>query len=137
MNKKAQQEAIGAMLLIVITVASFAMVWNMTQGWISQQRQTSLLRLKERYVIENVLFEGIGVNRKVSIFVLNTGEISLTINRVIINGSIITQVNPSKLSLGPKVGNWINATFPWLGGKVYQIALESERGSRVFTFAKS
>ncbi|MEM4311816.1 MAG: hypothetical protein QXX95_05450 [Nitrososphaerales archaeon] len=136
-NSKAQQEAIGAMLLIVITVAAFAMVWNITQNWVSQQRQTSLLRLKERLVIENVLFEGSGASKKLAVFVLNTGEIGITIFRLIVNGSIQTQVTPTKLTLGPKVGGWINATFPWSGNVVYEITLETERGARVFTFAKS
>jgi hypothetical protein len=134
--RKAQQEAISAMLLIVITVAAFGIVWQATQSWVTQQREVSFQRMRERALIEHIMFISENGEKKLAVYVFNYGDVSFIIDRLIVNGSILTTTTPSELTLAPQGSGWINATYPWLGGKVYEIKVQTRRGYEVGTFAK-
>ena len=132
LNVKAQSTFLSLMLMIAVTVALAAVAQYWAYSYISQGESASssalesdALKATESFVIDDVRFyESAG--KHLDIYVRNTGSISLTIDRVYINETII-EISPVGIAKG-EVG-CITVDFDYSPSTTYLIKVASKRGN--------
>lgn len=129
---------IASLLMLVITVASFSIVYTATSSWISTQRGGTLTQAQERIVMEDIWFKRNSTGGYICVYVRNTGTVATTLNGLQVNGTTYPYA-PSSLLLAPSGSSssrWMNTTISWTAGRTYEISISTEKGSRFTTDAK-
>jgi len=131
---------VATLLLIVITLFSFAIAYTGTNAWINSQRSGPLKALQERFIVEDVWFVTKGASKYVCTYIRNIGTVEVVISQLSINGTTQTSTTPSILTLSISGGGssgWMNATYTWITGKTYAIKVLTNQGSEVTVNANS
>jgi hypothetical protein len=102
-----------------------AIVEPMQQNYKStvQQAQVSL---KERFLIEDVMFFTQASVKMMNVTIFNFGDISISIATVYING--IMQTPPPSNLIGQNMSGSFVFTYDWSSGGIYQVKVVTGRG---------
>lgn len=125
---------VSALLMIVVTVAAFALLYGATDSWIRAQRTGPLLRLKERVVIENVWFLTNATGKYVCVYSRNVGEVEVTIYSFQVGGGVPSPMS-GDITLSVGRGGWMNASYSWSVGTTYEVRVLTDRGGEFITHA--
>lgn len=129
---KAQSSFLSLMFMIAITVALAAMAQYWAYSYVSQGEraassavESSALKASESFMIDDVRFyESAG--KHLDIYVRNTGSVSLVIDRVYVNKTVI-DISPVGVSKGEVV--CITIDFDYSQSTTYGIKVASKRGN--------
>lgn len=130
--KRGVSPIISSILMVMIVVASMAIVITATHTITLRMRE----RMLERLTIEDVYFFKKGEKKFIGIYALNTGKVPLNIVAVYVDGELVI-TSPHSLYLEPLDSGWINATYPWKPEKVIHLLVVTERGNSVEDYYKA
>jgi hypothetical protein len=131
LDKRAVSPVLSNLLLMVVAVAAMSIAAATTYVVTTNLRET----MGERFIVEDVWFNNeTGVNR-ISIYIRNTGKVSITISAVYINN--VPAYSFTKLDLGLGDHEWLNITHPWESGGIYRIKVVTSRGNNVEDYYKA
>jgi FlaG/FlaF family flagellin (archaellin) len=123
-NKRAITPVLSSLLLTVITVAAMSLAATAAYVISDNLHQT----MGERFIVEDVWFRTGSIN----IYLRNIGKVDLTISSVYVNftlQSTLPSTSPFALQVGKH--GWLNVTYTWASGKVYNINIITTRGTKV------
>jgi len=87
-------------------------------------------KVQERFVIDDVWFNSTDSTNQTTVYVINTGNISVEIEKVTFNETIVTLDPEEKLGIDQSAEISIPyTTFPWASGEVFFIQVISDRGN--------
>jgi FlaG/FlaF family flagellin (archaellin) len=119
-NKHAITPILSSLLLTVITVAAMSLAATAAYVISDNLHQT----MGERFIVEDVWFRTGDIN----IYLRNVGEVDLTVSSVYVNFTL-QSTSPFTLQVGQH--GWLNVSFTWASGKVYNINIVTTRGTKV------
>ena len=119
-SRRAITPVLSSLLLTVITVAAMSLAATAAYIISDNLHQT----IGERFIVEDVWFR----NGSINLYLRNVGKVDLTVCSVYVN---FTLQSISTLTL--QVGNhgWLNVTYTWTSGQVYNINIATTRGTKV------
>jgi len=124
-DRHAVSPVLSNLLLMVVAVAAMSIAAATTYVVTTNLREI----MGERFIVEDVWFNNeTGVNR-ISVYVRNTGKVSIIISAVYINDAPTRSFTRLDLELGDH--GWLNITYPWESGGIYRIKIVTSRGNSV------
>ena len=127
-SKRAVSPVVASLLMVVITVAGFGLVYNMTNQWIRLQRINEMQVIRERLIIEDAWFTN---DDKIRLTMTNIGSINLMIRYFKINEVTILKLEDENLViLGRGEAAYKMIGYPWDTNTEYRVTLITDRGNR-------
>jgi E3 ubiquitin-protein ligase DOA10 len=125
-NKKAITPVLSNVLMMLIAVAGMSIAITATYVISTNFHDT----MGERFIVEDVWFRPGGI----SIYLRNTGKVALRFTSVYVN-----HISQSFASLDVEVSRhaWLNITYAWTAGSVYNINIATSRGTQVADYYKA
>jgi E3 ubiquitin-protein ligase DOA10 len=125
-NKKAITPVLSNVLMMLIAVAGMSIAITATYVISTNFHDT----MGERFIVEDVWFRPGGI----SIYLRNTGKVALRFTSVYVN-----HISQSFASLDVEVSRhaWLNITYAWVAGSVYNINIATSRGTQVADYYKA
>jgi FlaG/FlaF family flagellin (archaellin) len=130
--------SVMVMALVITTLSAMVLTWSMNtvgsaQSSYEQVIQADVERIKERFVVEHVVFDTGGPS--MTVYVRNVGQVPLKIDAVYFNDTRIT-VSPV-LEVGPgRSGSFTVTTPSFSKGDIVQVIIATQRGNTVGGFHK-
>ena len=123
------EPTISTLLLIIITVAGFSLAYGAYWSWTSNQRRGELMRLRERFVAEDIWFRN---SSSASIYVFNIGRVDITIAKIQVRGvSCNLRLQNSVLLPGQSSSVLVDYGPGFVFGVAYTFRITTERGTIV------
>jgi len=130
-DRRAVSPVLSNLLLMVVAVAAMSIAATTTYVVTTNLREI----MGERFVVEDVWFNNeTGVNR-ISIYIRNTGKVSIAISAVYIND--VPAYSSTRLDLEPGGHGWLNITHSWESGGIYRIKIVTSRGNSIEDYYKA
>ncbi|MEM1565797.1 MAG: hypothetical protein QW510_01740 [Candidatus Bathyarchaeia archaeon] len=130
-DKRAISPVLSNLLLMVVAVAAMSIAAATTYVVTANLREV----MGERFIVEDVWFNNeTGVNQ-ISVYIRNTGKVSITISAVYINNT--PTYSFARLDLGLGSHGWLNITYPWESGSAYRIKIVTLRGNSLEDYYKA
>lgn len=130
MDRRAITPVLSNLLLMIVAVAAMSIAAAATYIITTNLRET----MGERFIIEDVWFNNETGIKRISIYIRNTGKVSITIPAAYINN---TSTTFKKINLDLGGHGWLNITYPWEPGCVYYIKVVTQRGNHVEGYYKA
>lgn len=124
LNKCAISPVLSNLLLTVIAVGAMALAT--TAAYVISHNMHDIMG--ERFVIEDVWFKPDG---GIAVYVRNIGKVSIEIVAVYIN---YTAQSFTPLTLEVSDHDWIDISYSWSSGEVYNIKIVTRRGNQLAEF---
>ncbi|MEM2629688.1 MAG: hypothetical protein QXN41_00565 [Candidatus Bathyarchaeia archaeon] len=147
--KKGVSTVIATLIIVSTVFAMFAIIypWAMSSLTLSQSSAglwylSQEAAIKERVVIEMVVFKADATGRYIDVYVRNVGEIDVEIVAFYINGSSQINVNPplpKRIYVSVEGAENVvcfTITYPWSDGVIYRIKAVTSRGNEAIFEAK-
>jgi flagellin-like protein len=122
-NKRAITPILSSLLLTVITVAAMSLA--ATAAYVISDNLHQIMG--ERLIVEDVWFRTGGI----SIYLRNVGKVDVSASSVYVN---FTLQSTSLFTLQVGKYGWLNVTYTWASGKVYNINIVTTRGTKVVDY---
>jgi hypothetical protein len=119
-NKNAVTPVLSSLLLTVIAVAGMSLAATAAYVISDNLHQT----MGERLIVEDVWFRTGGI----SIYLRNVGKTDVSVSSVYVN---FTSQSIQLLPLQMEKTGWLNFTYTWTSGQVYNINIATTRGTKV------
>lgn len=123
-NKRAITPVLSSLLLTVITVAAMSLAATAAYVISDNLHQT----MGERLVIEDVWFRAGGI----SVYVRNVGKVDVSISNLYVNFTLQEVSPPLLLQVDRHM--WLNVSYSWSAGSVYNINVVTTRGTKVVDY---
>jgi len=130
--------SVMVMAIVISTLAGAVMYWSLgligsAQSQYETAISTDINRVRERFVIEHVVFNS--VQSKVTVYVRNVGMVPVVIDALYFNDTRITVNPPLQLGLSTS-GSFTVSTPPFTRGSLVNIVVVSQRGNVVGAYFK-
>lgn len=127
-DKRAITPVLSNLLLMIVAVAAMSIAATSTYVITTNLRET----MGERLIIEDVWFRS--SPSQISVYLRNVGKAPIRIADLYINQ---TRQPSSTLNLEVGQHRWLNITYNWSSGSLYQIEIVSTRGTHVGDYYKA
>ncbi len=125
-NKRAVTPVLSNVLLTVVAVAAMSLAASATYIITDNIHQI----MGERVIAEDVWFSSSGI----SIYLRNIGKVPITASSVYVN---FTSQFFTSLTLEVGEHGWLNVTFSWKAGGLYNINVVTSRGTKIVDYYKA
>ena len=122
---------VSSLLMLLITVISFATMLGYTNNFLSAQRSSALSTIRERLIVEDVWFHP---NDTLTIYITNIGRAPVKIEEIHLNNENI-EFTPRPLSLGLFDIGPVQLDYNWTSGTEYLILIAASGGYHIETTA--
>ena len=127
------ESIISALRPTVIKVVAFGLVYGAISSWISNQRGSAMLEMRERISIEDARFSS---NTTAAFCVSYVGEVQVADDQIQINGSS-SMITYSSFSAVPRFRLWVDVAYlaGFASGSAYTFKVFTAGGTNAGTFA--
>lgn len=131
MDKRAITPVLSNLLLMIVAVAAMSIAATATYFITTNLRET----MGERFMIEDIWFHSAADVNYISVYIRNTGKVSITISAIYINNTRSQAFSELYLDLGEH--GWLNITYPWETSHIYHIKVVTSRGNHIEGYYKA